>query len=101
MEAKDFLLDAGYDLAIEGGDFVAGYSDEQHQALLHLTAQGEWRQSPLTGINLLRYQSGPMDATRRAELQRLATIQLERDGYKVATYLVTAAAELSIDAFRP
>jgi hypothetical protein len=101
MEAQDFLLDDGYDLAIEGGDLVAGYSDEQHQALLHLTAQGEWRQSPLSGINLRQHQSGPMDATGRAALQREGTIQLERDGYQVATYTVTAAAELSIDAFRP
>jgi hypothetical protein len=101
MDAQDFLLDGGYDLAIEGGDFVAGFSDYQHQDLLHLTAQGEWRQNPLSGINLLRWQAGPMDASRRAALQREGTLQLERDGYRVATYSVTAAAELSIDAFRP
>ncbi|MDF7809905.1 hypothetical protein [Hymenobacter sp. YC55] len=101
MKASDFLLDAGYDVAIENGDFVAGLSDEQHQELLLLTAQGEWRQSPLTGINLLRYQSGPMDAQRRAALQREGTLQLERDGYRVYTFLVSAAAELTLNAERP
>jgi hypothetical protein len=101
MQATDFLLSAAYELEISGGDFVAGHSDEQHIALIHLTAQGEWRENPLTGLNLRQHQSGPMDAARQAMLQREATIQLERDGYKVATYLITAAAELSIDAFRP
>jgi hypothetical protein len=100
MKATDFLLDAGYDVAIEGGDFAAAHSDEQHQELLLLTAQGEWRQSPLTGINLLRYQSGPMDNTRRAQLQREGTIQLERDGYRVYSFLISTEAKLTLNADR-
>ena len=98
---QDLLTDENYDLLLVNGDFVFGPSDEQHLALLHLTSQGEWRQSPLTGINLLRYQSGPLDNTRRAALQREGTIQLERDGYRVATYTVNAEAQLSLDARRP
>jgi hypothetical protein len=101
MIAGDFQLDASYDLATDGGDFVSGEADEQHQALLLLTNQGEWRQSPLTGVGLLRYQSGPMDSTRRGSLQREITIQLERDGYKVATVAVAPDSELTLDAYRP
>lgn len=100
MNATDLLLSEAYDLATDGGDFLTGLSDAQHQDLLLLTAQGEWRQSPLTGIGLLRYLAGPMDNTRRAALQREATIQLERDGYRVATCLISAEAELTIDAER-
>ena len=101
MMATDFLLDEAYDLAFAGGDLVADYSDEQHQELLLLTAQGEWRQSPLTGINLLRWQSGPMDNNRRAQLQREGTIQLERDGYRVYSFTVSAQAQLHLNADRP
>ncbi len=100
-KASDILLDENYDLAISGGDFVVGESDDQHIALLLLTAQGEWRQSPLTGVNLLRYQSGPMDTAGRAALQRERAIQLERDGYAVNVLSVSAQAQLTIDAHRP
>jgi hypothetical protein len=100
LVAGDFQLTADYDLATAGGDFVLAEADEQHQALLLLTNPGEWRQSPLTGIGLLRWLAGPMDERRRAELQRLITIQLERDGYTVATVKVSADSKLDLDAYR-
>jgi hypothetical protein len=101
MIAGDFLLGPGYDLATDGGDFVAGEADEQHQALLLLTSPGEWRQDGLVGVGLVRYQSGPMDDVRRAALQRTLTIQLQRDGYTVAKVAVSADSQLTLDAYRP
>jgi hypothetical protein len=100
MIAGDFQLAPDYDLATANGDFVLIEGDEQHQELLLLTSQGEWRQSPLTGVGLLRYQSGPMDASGRAALQRLITIQLQLDGYKVAAVQVAADSTLKLDAYR-
>lgn len=101
MRATDFLLDEAYDLQIVAGDFAAGESDDDHVSLLLLLNQGELKQSPLTGIGLLRYQSGPMDQERRAQLSREATIQLERDGYKITTLSISPQAELTVDALRP
>jgi hypothetical protein len=100
MTAGDFILTADYDLATAGGDVVLAEADEQHHALLLLTNPGEWRQSPLTGVGLLRWLAGPMDERRRAELQRLITIQLQRDGYQVATVQVAADSTLQLDAYR-
>jgi hypothetical protein len=101
MTAGDFQLSPTYDLATAAGDFVTGEADEQHQALLLLTFPGEWRQDGLVGVGLVRYQSGPMDDVRRGALQRALTIQLERDGYRVASVAVSADSQLTLDAFRP
>jgi hypothetical protein len=38
---QDYLLDTDFDLRIEGGDFVVGQSDAQHQDLLMLLNKGE------------------------------------------------------------
>ena len=100
-QATDLLLDEHYDLLLSGGDLVVDAADEQHVALLLLTEKGEWRQSPATGVGLRRHQAGPMDAAEQAALSREIRIQLERDGYQVNAVAVSAAAALTLDAFRP
>ena len=97
----DLLLDDFYDLAVDGGDFVTGASDDQHVALLLLLGQGELRADPLAGIGLRRYQSAPMGPAQRAELARDITIQLTRDGYRVDTVEVFSDGQLTLDATRP
>jgi hypothetical protein len=100
MIAGDIFLTPDYDLATAAGDLVTGEADEQHQALLLLTSQGEWRADGLVGVGLVQWLQGPLSPTDRAALQRLITIQLERDGYTVATVAVAPDAQLTLDAYR-
>ena len=102
MQASDLLLNATYDLAIDPleGDLQVGLSDDQHVALLLRSSQGEWKQSPLSGVGIRQHQSGPMGPAQQATLLREIRIQLERDAYKVTTLQVNEAAELTIDAIR-
>lgn len=57
-----------------------GESSEQHVEHLLLAQQGEYKQSPLTGIGILNYINAPMDTKRRGELERNIQLQLEADG---------------------
>lgn len=100
--ATDILLTPGYDLDFTpAGDLAVGESDDQHVVLLLLTNQGEWRDDPLVGIGLRRYQSGPLGLTEQAQLNRELAVQLQRDGYQVNNASIDSTSNLSIDAYRP
>lgn len=48
---QDIALSEDYDLFIEGGDFVVADSLLQHFQLILSTKQGDWKDSPLLGVN--------------------------------------------------
>ncbi len=48
----DILLDTDGDLLIVEGDLVIGESTSQHQQLLLITHQGEWKQNPKLGVGI-------------------------------------------------
>lgn len=101
MPTTDLLLTADYDLAItEAGDLAVGESDGQHLALLLLTNQGEWREGPLVGIGLRRYQNAPLGPAETAALQREVSIQFTRDGYQVLDLDLSDLAAATINAVR-
>jgi hypothetical protein len=100
-DVLDILLTPDYDLDFLNGDLAIGPGDDQAAALLLLTDLGEWKEHPLVGIGLLRYQSGPFDDTQRQELQRAGRVQFEKDGFIVRSFSVSPEAELELDAYRP
>ena len=73
---KDILFGASYELEIENGDFKIGDSEAQNIQLLMDTQKGDWSQSPLTGIGLVRWKNGRLDA----RLEREIILQLTADG---------------------
>lgn len=77
MAERDFILDADGDLVIRNGDFAMGNSLHDDVGLLLLTCQGEHMLDPFLGCNLPRRVNGVI---RRSELQRIARLQVERDG---------------------
>lgn len=77
----DILLDtADYDTMVSNGDFVAGESTQQHQALLILTEKGELREYPTRGVGAQTWICDDVSfGDFRAEVKR----QFELDGMKV------------------
>jgi hypothetical protein len=51
MASQDLLLDNNYDLMVVNGDLVIGLSEQQHIALIVVTAPGHWKDSPFLGFN--------------------------------------------------
>lgn len=95
MNAIDFLLDDNGDELILNGDLVLGGSDDQHITDILASYPGEWKQSPLCGVNIRRAINGSMDGRIRRDVR----LQLEADGYKVKNITFTET-ELNIDAER-
>jgi hypothetical protein len=72
----DILLDENYEILFENGDFKVGDSEGQHIKLLLDTFKGDWTQNPTTGIGLIRWKNGRMDARFERECQ----LQFTADG---------------------
>ena len=72
----DILLTDGYAFETENGDFKTGDAQAQHIRLLLDTAKGDWAQSPLTGVALVKWLNGRLDGRLEREIQ----LQMEADG---------------------
>jgi hypothetical protein len=77
MADRDFLLDEKGELVLRNGGMATANSLTQEVGLLLLTNQGEMRQDPLCGCNIVRRMFGKIT---RAEMERILRLQVERDG---------------------
>lgn len=75
--ANDILLDDTGDLDALDGDFVIGDSELQEIALILQTNQGDYKQDPITGANLLRFKNSTLSPN---EIRNKSAIALKRDG---------------------
>ena len=91
---QDALLDEDFDLLIADGDFLIDDTTTQSQALLLLSAPGEWRQSPLVGVALQTYLLDNEPDAARAEIRR----QFELDGMTVSSIDLRDPEQPLIDA---
>ncbi|EKB58400.1 hypothetical protein [Bergeyella zoohelcum] len=82
---KDSTLNQNYDVQIENGDFIVSDSQNQSIELLLSSAQGEWKESPLTGANLHKAKHGKIDR----DLYRHIGVQLKADGFNATKLQIT------------
>ena len=45
-----------------------------------MSAQGDWKQNPLVGVEAKRYINAPLTAATSADFKRRTKVQLEADG---------------------
>ncbi len=90
---QDFVLDEQGDLKIQGGDFVAGHSDEQHQQHILLANKGEYKEFPELGVGIVQMLSDDNYTGMLIEAKR----NLEYDGMKIKDIAYKEDGKLSID----
>jgi hypothetical protein len=78
MDAQDYMTDSTGDLKITNGDFEVGFSDNEHQADIIISAPGYWKQYPLVGVFIDQYNK----SNQRQELESSVRTQLAADGYR-------------------
>ncbi len=78
--AIDYLHTTEHDLMIKDGDFVTGFSDEQHIEVLLLAWKGEVKEFPLAGVGIRNYGLAPWNYTLMKKLEKNISIQLKYDG---------------------
>lgn len=80
--AIDFTLNNNFRMAIKDGDFAVGYSDPTETKLILLTAKGDWKQWPVTGVNIRQYLAAPIGPVEELALMHEIRIQMELDNKK-------------------
>lgn len=74
---RDILLDENNELKLANGDFVIGETEMQEVGLILSSNQGEWKEHPVVGANLVTKIRSNTNDTR---LERTLRIQMKLDG---------------------
>ncbi|RYF09884.1 MAG: hypothetical protein EOO42_23355 [Flavobacteriales bacterium] len=96
----DLLLDENYDIAIDGGDFIAADAEEQHQQLILVASKGSFRESPLTGVNIGRYVKARFTQKQIDALKQQIRLQFQYDGYNQSFVQINSFEDIQINAQR-
>lgn len=86
---NDLKLHSDLDLEVLDGDLALGEPDADNLHLILVSNQGDWKASPLVGAGLQRHTNAPMTPPIRAAIERGIRIQLEADGFSVASVKLT------------
>lgn len=97
--AKDVGLDQDEDLEIKNGDFVIANSDGRHVQDITFSAKGNWRFSPLVGVDITQFVNST-GTNIYAKIRKKITTDLERDGYSVKKVKIEENKPINIDAIR-
>jgi hypothetical protein len=94
---KDIDLEDNLDLRIENGDFFVSESDQNHVMLILKSYIGAYKQFPLIGLGIDRFEAASISAQ---SLKREISIQLENDGYNVQDIKILGDYTYEINALR-
>ena len=82
---KDILI-RDFQLQIsKNGDFEIGTAENQSVEMLLISSQGEWKEYPESGCDIVSAQHGTIDRF----LDRRVRVQLEADNFKIETLKIT------------
>lgn len=87
---KDLLLDSDGNFKFKRNDLVIGDSDNQNITDILQSVKGDYKRSPQTGLNAIRFNNGTTGIT---DIKNQAKLQLELDGFKVKQIIVTTDLE--------
>lgn len=77
------------DLQIKWGTFVHGDTQSQEIGIILTSAKGQWKQSPLVGVDLIKWLNAPFSRKQANALEREIEIQLQYDAFKTYDTAVT------------
>uniref|UniRef100_UPI0039A53388 hypothetical protein n=1 Tax=Ornithobacterium rhinotracheale TaxID=28251 RepID=UPI0039A53388 len=82
---QDIRLTDDYDLFLKNGDLAIAESSGRHIEHLLIAAQGEYKESPLTGCDIQKAKYGKIDRM----LDRHVRVQMEADGFHLEQLAIT------------
>lgn len=99
FNAQDIVLDDDGDLLIENGDFAVFKSDGTHIRHIVESARGNWRFSPLLGVDIVGFTNA-VGTLASIRMRRIIKSQLEQDGYRVDDVKIQNTENINIKANR-
>jgi len=97
---RDIMLDNDLDLAIENGDFVVDDCEQQNQELILIATQGSFRESPLTGVGIIKLYKSAFTLSAVDTLRQKIRLQLQYDGYTNTSVTINSFTDIEIEATR-
>lgn len=91
----ELLLDENGDLAIENGDFVTGFSDNQHQEHILIANKGEYKEFPEIGVGIIQMLNDDDYINVLIEAKK----NLEYDNMKINNIKFEENGNLTIDGY--
>jgi hypothetical protein len=91
---QDVLYHTDGDLLIEDGDFVVGYSDDQHRDDIMMVDKGDYKEFPDLGVGIYKY----LEAESMSDLLREIKVQFTADGMVVDEIKVLDTGKIAVDA---
>jgi hypothetical protein len=89
----ELLLNENGDLSTENGDFVTGFSDNQHQEHILIATKGEYKEFPEIGVGIVQMLSDDDWTSVLIEAKK----NLEYDGMKINNVKFEENGNLTID----
>lgn len=89
----DLKQTSGGDLDLGTGDIVMVEPTERHKADILLTSQGDFAESPLTGVGIIDY----INAEDGGDMLRQISQQMQRDGIKITKVGFDTDGQLIVD----
>lgn len=94
---QDILLKDDWDLNIVNGDFLTGFSDEQHLALITIMDLGHLKESPFLGIGINR----KLGSSENPNVIKAISKQMyEADNYVVKSITMSGSIIENVNAER-
>ncbi|CAB4126661.1 hypothetical protein UFOVP87_4 [uncultured Caudovirales phage] len=94
---QDILLNDEDDLLIANGDFLVGYSDEQHLALITIMDLGHLKENPFLGIGINRKLGSSENPN---VIKSISKQMYEADNYVVKSITMSGSLIENVDAER-
>ncbi len=91
---KDLLLDSDGNFKFKRNDLVIGDSDNQNITDIIQSVKGDYKRSPQTGLNAIRFSNGD---TRDVDIKAQVKLQLELDGFNVTNIILTRDADNNLN----
>jgi hypothetical protein len=79
---------------------VTGDAEQQIQELILLASQGSFRNSPLTGVNIIQYLKSRLSPALIDQLTQKIKLQFQYDGYTYVQPTIDTFGNIDIAASR-
>jgi len=79
MERNDYILDNNFDMVIKNGDFYVAQSDQNHKAVILMSAAGQIRQFVKIGVDIQKELNGILDQ----KMKRRILTSFKQDDYNL------------------
>jgi len=96
--AKDILMGADGDVSIINGDFNVGNSDEQHIEDILTARKGEYKNAPITGVDLFSFLNAPVTLVTRQKMEKEIAMQMKLDNASNISVDTSAQGDLKVVA---